>query len=1083
MPDNSVHNEEQRDLEINYISKVQFVPLQLQGVTSLLAETKFSDSIRPIFLEVCAGCAILSFFVSALSKTGVQVVAIDNEANRHSPKVPILKLDLRRKDQVHLILQLISSGSVAGSHLAVPCGTCSRAREIPLKSGFGPKPLRSDSYPLGLPGLSEEDSKRVQAANEVYDSAFDIMDALLLALAAIGLENPDRSILWLFPRAILLLTKGFVDARFQHCKWTLTEPMRPKWVRLRTNCESFRVLDGPCNAEHVHLGWGRTETGEFRTALDAEYPPEMASVLADLYITEIALRGYSNAKPTTPHDCMDAPLGKRIRASTTKQPRGKSIPSLISEFKEVIYCKRSEACGKAYRILKGSVPLHLIQEQGLHLDTVASTTSVETEEQAVPSPDDQVTAGIFREPRVFLQEALKLKHPVDTFLDQSLPLELLESLALNLRNPPADTIKLRVDAVKSLVKLLQDNTEDDKNAIAGMDAFSKVIMEGKKLFTLGVLAKKWNFQDSTIVSDLQSGFRLTGMQPFCKAFRHELRMPEVSEEALRLNSALNNKLNLVRTTSSGDHALDESFHNQALQEQTKGWLVGPFASVEDYSKVMRHEPHLSRRFPLEQEDKTRSIDDMLESGINTTYGCQDKIFLHGVDFIAQTIRTIERVLSGHRSVVSDKKEMLSLSVHKKWDSLVNRWLGKTIDLAEAYKQCPTHPESRWASAITVYNPKSKTADIFGQVTLPFGASAAVLAFNRVSRLLYFLGCKELALIWSAFFDDFTVLSPEAVSESASTSAVIVLKLLGWRVSEKPGKVKPWAELFVTLGVVFDISRISEGLSLVSNKPDRVAKIVADLSGMLESKRATAKQCESTRGKLNYSEAQIFGRVSKGKLRVFARKSGSGKSFSTEDCAILVWLIKWLEVSTPRPVTSPFKEPPLILFTDGACEPVKNDPTKRSLVTCGAVLLDRRDKTAQYFGVEITKDLTDEWFRITAKLQLVTEAELLPQLLARALWKDRIAGSKLLSFVDSEPAKFSLIRGTSDTVTCADIVAAVSFFDAEQLVWSWFLRVPSYSNLADAPSRLEPIGDIPGFKVFACEPIQPISLIGGFAKFG
>ena len=71
------------------------------------------------------------------------------------------------------------------------------------------------------------------------------------------------------------------------------------------------------------------------------------------------------------------------------------------------------------------------------------------------SPDDQVTAGIFRELFVFLQEALKLKQPVDSFLDQSLPLGLLESLALNLRNPPADVIKLRVDAVKSLVKLLQ----------------------------------------------------------------------------------------------------------------------------------------------------------------------------------------------------------------------------------------------------------------------------------------------------------------------------------------------------------------------------------------------------------------------------------------------------------------------------------------------------------------------------------------------------------------------------------------------------------------------------------------------------
>ena len=41
------------------------------------------------------------------------------------------------------------------AHFAPNCGTFSRARERPIKGvKFPPKPLRSDSFPEGLPGLS-----------------------------------------------------------------------------------------------------------------------------------------------------------------------------------------------------------------------------------------------------------------------------------------------------------------------------------------------------------------------------------------------------------------------------------------------------------------------------------------------------------------------------------------------------------------------------------------------------------------------------------------------------------------------------------------------------------------------------------------------------------------------------------------------------------------------------------------------------------------------------------------------------------------------------------------------------------------
>ena len=55
-------------------------------------------------------------------------------------------------------------------HLAPPCGTCSKARGIPMPDGSpGTQPVRSQEFLLGLPDLSEIDQSKVDAANRLYE--------------------------------------------------------------------------------------------------------------------------------------------------------------------------------------------------------------------------------------------------------------------------------------------------------------------------------------------------------------------------------------------------------------------------------------------------------------------------------------------------------------------------------------------------------------------------------------------------------------------------------------------------------------------------------------------------------------------------------------------------------------------------------------------------------------------------------------------------------------------------------------------------------------------------------------------------
>ena len=79
---------------------------------------------------------------------------------------------------------------------------------------------------------------------------------------------------------------------------------------------------------------------------------------------------------------------------------------------------------------------------------------------------------------------------------------------------------------------------------------------------------------------------------------------------------------------------------------------------------------------------------------------------------------------------------------------------------------------------------------------------------------------------------------------------------------------------------------------------------------------------------------------------------------------------------------------------------------------------------------------------------------------------------MLSFLDSDPARFALMKGFSPVPSCSWIVASLWRQEAALGISTWFDRVPGPSNVADAVSRLayEEILSIPG--AFFSQPVFP-----------
>ena len=86
----------------------------------------------------------------------------------------------------------------------------------------------------------------------------------------------------------------------------------------------------------------------------------------------------------------------------------------------------------------------------------------------------------------------------------------------------------------------------------------------------------------------------------------------------------------------------------------------------------------------------------------------------------------------------------------------------TLDMRSAYKQLPLHKSDVNKAIVTSRDPPCGKAKHFSMCTLPFGASASVLHFNRVSVLLWALGC-HLNLVWASYYDDYPIYAPQVLS--------------------------------------------------------------------------------------------------------------------------------------------------------------------------------------------------------------------------------------------------------------------------------------------------------------------------------
>ncbi|MEM1010406.1 MAG: hypothetical protein AAGJ35_15540, partial [Myxococcota bacterium] len=300
------------------------------------------------------------------------------------------------------------------------------------------------------------------------------------------------------------------------------------------------------------------------------------------------------------------------------------------------------------------------------------------------------------------------------------------------------------------------------------------------------------------------------------------------------------------------------------------------------------------------------IDDYTICGVNATVGLPERLRVESVkDLTAAFLVGMDRAPNG--------ASPLQIG-------------GKTYDLKSAYKQFGVSEQCVKKMKVALKHPQGHPV-FYDVLALPFGATASVSAFLRLSASVAFIGVQALKLCWTVFFDDFSAVAPKSSCSEVCFFIESLFRLLGLLYADEGEKALDFSERFKTLGVQLDLSNWSSGSFDIGHTEKRTMELLALIQQTLDDGRANPESLESLHGKLVWFRSFIFGRHLQRAVKCiakFSRMPGGISPLPIELQQALRYLGKQLQDAKPKKVVKP---PSCVwhVYTDGAFEPSNQAP--------------------------------------------------------------------------------------------------------------------------------------------------------------
>lgn len=1002
-------------------------------------DDKFASQRPVYFIEFCAGSAALS---AEVRRAGFKVIPIDHVHNRHRTLATIVSLDLAADASRDLVLSMLTDLQPFAVHFGLPCGTCSRARDkaLPkhLRDRFGaPPPLRDAEFLMGFPHLTGVNLQKVTQANRLYANAVIFLHACFRLGIRVCIENPQRSWLW---GILLALVREQNDPAFLHWFAHLVKvdfhscihgSQRAKKTRFLASKGLYDSLAGECPGDHEHLPWTIEQTGSglrFATADEAQYPQLLCSRMAQCLTASATTLG---------HNVVQQPSTSQQTRHSLGNQTVKAKP-LICEFERFVHSD-VPLTTEGHKLLASPLPggsnAEMPQNKRLRMT---------------------FKYGVQWKPEDF-EHAKQVSHPRSP--QQMLPDYLKEAMFHVLSNSAVEASKHRLQVILAIRSKCNELKAEETAWKNSLDNELRTVLECKHIALWKYLLQTAGFEDMSVVNLVAEGIPLFGEHSIPPTFPPDWKPAEYSVEDLLKTAEWRRRI-IMASTADMTSEQERDLKATTDKEVELGHLAGPFSEQQMTEHLGTTAWLLNPRFILYQgeERKVRAIDDCSRSGLNGSYTTNFRLELFDSDTLACMLAVIADCVKERKLCLSTQDGCdLCGDLH---ESLHGRaWKGRTLDLSRAYKQLAVDSKSRRLNVVGF--PYKGDWIFYRSNVLPFGSTASVYSFNRVSRSIHFLLCKLLWAPATCFYDDFPVVCPDDSSSILSKSMAALLDMLGWDHAKVGIKATDFASDFNALGISVQLARLHHGTFVLANKQGRVQRIVRMLEQVATDGVISKSKAAEVQGHLNFASGFHTAKTLKFLVSAFDRLSELPESLSSANLRDLASVaVSMLQCTAPRAYSSTSFHAPVLVFTDAAW----GDGN----ASAGAVVHIPERCDTFVFEVSIPEELQSMWLEDVGD-QIVTQLEFFAYLAVRVKYLDELLNKLAISWIDNEAARVACIKGNSQSHSLQSLTRVLQQVELESPSLVWYERVASFSNPSDMPSRGK---TAMAAKLFGAKPLDP-----------
>ena len=288
-------------------------------------------------------------------------------------------------------------------------------------------------------------------------------------------------------------------------------------------------------------------------------------------------------------------------------------------------------------------------------------------------------------------------------------------------------------------------------------------------------------------------------------------------------------------------------------------------------------------------------------------------------------------------------------------------------------------------------------------------------------------------MWSCFFDDYVVFSPDSLVSNTESVVKLLFQLLGWKFAVDGDKASSFASAFSALGVCVNLDKFAFGKVEFTNTEKRTSELSTTIEDILSKGAMTVLESQKLRGRMQFADGQLFGRLGRLCMRAVTHHAFPFKG-------------KWLEQHTKDALRRyciflKFAEPRTLqltsdnvwkIFTDACYEP----SSESWACGLGGVLVDPNGCVKEYFSLQLSEQQRN-LLGANVKKTIIFEAELLALILALATWKKQLAASALVCYIDNNSARDVAISGSARNDVACNLIEFLLKLEMSLNLTPWY----------------------------------------------